>query len=156
MLQADGRAYSALSVYLSEEEGIQAQMALRAEEYTLLEKRVEKLYFKRRGEKKNSNAVLNALRCLHDCIEVLNGEIRRLEKGATQESSKQTLGILAKQFSHLQMEYEATFRNFSNVCASAEAELERSVSGIVFSRELRYLSCMLCDSYTHLCEEFSI
>ena len=156
LLQADGREYSALSVYLSEDEGRQAQKALCAEEYILLEKRVEKLYFKTRAEKMKSNAVLNALRCLHDSIEVLSGEIRRLEEGATQESSKQTLGILAKQFSHLQMEYGATFGKFSAICAHAKAEIEKSVAGIVYSRELRYLSCMLCDSYMHLCEEFSI
>ena len=79
-----------------------------------------------------------------------------MDEGATQESSKRALNILAKQFSYLQGQYGETFEEFSRVCAKADEELEKLVAGTVFVRELRYLSCMLCDSYVRLCEEFSV
>lgn len=157
LVQDKERSYSALAVYLTRSAGETAKAGLlETDEYSLLVKRVDKLYFKTRKQKRNSARILAAFSCLEDCIEVLNGEIARLENNAPQRSSKAVLQDLADQFSHLAKTYEGSFPSYATVCKGAATALRECCTGIVYARELRYVCCGLCDSFVSLGEEFSL
>ncbi|MBQ7879608.1 MAG: hypothetical protein IJ317_03060 [Clostridia bacterium] len=153
----DTREYSALSVYLTESAGLTAKSGLLDEQsYSLLEKRINGLYFKTRKEKRSKPRILAAFNCLEDCIEILNGEIRRLEESATQRSAKCVLNDLAKQFSFLADEYRNDFPAYATVCDNAGKEINGLCGGIVYAHDLRYLCCSLCDEFVKLSEEFTL
>jgi hypothetical protein len=153
----DEREYSALSVYLTESAGNTAKNSLLDEQsYSLIEKRVDGLYFKTRQEKRKKTRILSAFQCLDDCIEVLNGEIKRLEESATQQSTKRVLNELKKQFIYLSNVYRKDFPSYARVCAKADRDLEMVVGGIVYAKDLRYMCCQLCDSFVKLSEEYAL
>jgi len=151
------REYSALSVYLTESEGRNAQNGFSEEQtYSLLEKQVDGLYFKTREEKCKKTRILSAFQCLDDCIEVLNNEIKRLEESATQQSSKRILNELRNQFAYLNNAYERDFPSYARVCEKVDKALQAVVGGIVYAKDLRYVCCQLCDSFVKLSEEYAL
>ena len=107
-------------------------------------------------EKKNRKTVVGSLNTLYACIKVLNQCIYRLDDGATQESVKRVLKDVQKVLCSLENSCKKTFRGMSDLCAKASALIEKSVDGIVYGKDLRYVSCMLCDGYLSLCQNFRI
>lgn len=151
------REYSAMSVYLTKSAGEVAQSGLVDERsYSLLEKRIDGLYFKTVSQKRRKARVLSAFRCLDACIQVLNGEIRRLEDNATQRSTKRVLTDLAKQFIFLAQEYQRDFSNYAIFCDKVGKILNALTQGIVYARDLRYLCCSVCDGFVQLSNEFAL
>ena len=154
-LEKDGDIFVTIAVYSSENSARRAQGNL-SEETQIIELAVDKLYFKGIKKKRTAKAIISAFSCLDDCIEVLEGEIVRLDDGATQNSSKRVLRTLSRQFSFLSQRYEETLPAFSTVFMNANAQIERISSGIVYASKLRYLLCDLCFSFVKLGEEFSL
>ena len=151
------REYSAMSVYLTKSAGEVAQNGLVGERsYSLLEKRVDGLYFKTLEHKQKKARILSAFRCLDDCIQVLNGEIRRLEDRATQQSTKSVLNDLAKQFVFLAQEYQKDFPKYAVLCEKVGEKINALTKSIVYARDLRYLCCSACDGFVQLSEEFAL
>ena len=70
------------------------------------------------AKKEKKNVYVSALDCLYQYIMVLDGEIARLSKGGTQESSKRILRILSKQFSNLANIYGRAYEKFSRYWAT--------------------------------------
>lgn len=158
LLEYDGREYVALAVYLDGEDGeaVQTAMAERGENTRLLQINAEYLYFKTRQEKKDSELYTGALNCLHSCMQILDREIVRLDKGATQQSSKRVLEVLSKQLEYLGKEYETTYTACAEVCQETGARLRELASDTIYGKDLRYLLCELSTKYLELTEAFAL
>ena len=155
LLQTETRNYVAFSVYLNESDGESAKDNVKGES-SVLQKTAGNLYFKTRKQKRNARAVINGLSCLYSCIDVLEKETRRLANGATQESSRRILESLQGQFKRLREEYGGAFLGFSKVCKKAQQDVETVLSGIIYVKDLRKISCFLCDAYVSLAGEYSL
>lgn len=157
LLSYKGQDYVALSAYLAEEEGERVKAAAGMLEETMLIKiGVDSLYFKTPREKAQTKTVVGALQSLYGCMEVLKGEVSRLDKGATQQSSDRVLETLERQFKFLKENYKEKFGKFSRVCENAEASLKNIRAGTIFVKDLRYLFCELCVAFTQLAGDFSL
>ncbi len=154
LLTIDKRERVVLSAYLSNEQG--RAVAEEIEGTKLLSLSTGKLYFKTLKQKRFAKTAVSALERLYSCLNVLTWEITRLDKGATQESSKRVLNGLAKQFAYMKKEHQSSYKGFAAVCKNAEESLRKMTSDIVFTRDLRFLQCELCIAYYQLSKEFSI
>ena len=151
------RELAVWSVYLQEEESIKAQ-ALATEngqKTNILKVCIENLYLKTPKEKRKGDIYKNALECLYDCIDVLAKEINRLDKGGTQNSSVSILKILLKQLEYLSFSYEDSFLEYANVCKQGAKGLEGIVSGIIYTKDLRYLLCEIVEGFIKTANQFS-
>lgn len=155
LLEYEGREYVVLAVYLNGEDG-RAVHAANGEDTKLLQMHIDKLFFKSCAEKKKAPLYQGALECLYGCMEVLGLEIDRLDDGATQQSSIQTLGILLKQLRYLALEYQESFSPCAKVCASAGESLNALLNDTVYAKDLRYLLCELSTGYIRLASSFSL
>ena len=156
LLNENRQDYVVLSVYLKSDEGerVLDSVLQTAKNAKLVTIKSGNLYFKTLFDKQKADFYVGAFDTLYSLIEVLNNEISRLDKGATQESSKRILGIYQKQFTYLQKKYQEGFSAFSSVCGRASKELFKIMDGIVYAKDLRYLLCELCVAYTDLSKEF--
>lgn len=157
-LSYSGGEYAAYAVYFTESEGKKAQTAVKktGEKTEVLVLQGNPICFKSRAEKENSTRIVGAFNCLYGCMQVLNGEIVRLEQGATQESSKRILQTLSRQFSYLQTEHQNTINGYSSVCEKAKTRLSEVTSDIVYAKDLRYLLCELSVAYVNLSKNFTL
>ncbi len=158
LLSHGGQEYVAFAVYFNEDDGLVAQRSLteRRTESVLLQKSVSTLYFKTSREKSLADLYISALKTGYACMELLNAEIARLEKGATQESSKRVLSELERVTAFLSQTYEREFPSFSAVCAGVSNELQILLADTVYANDLRYLLCDWSLEYIDLCNGFSL
>lgn len=155
LLEYGGNEYVVLSVYMKEEEGIAVQNSM-ADKAEILQIDVGRLYFKTCEEKRRATLYQSALNCLHGCMEVLDEEINRLARGATQQSALRILGILWRQLEYLSTAYEESFPKYAQVCKCASEQLNDLLSDIVYVKDLRYLLCDLTKDYIQICADFSL
>lgn len=153
-IQTDEAEYVALNVYLSKAEGESVQSNLQ-EDYTLLCMQANDSYLTTRKQKKDAELLQGAFASLNGCIQVLKAEIRRLEQGATQQSSKELLDILLRQFAYLQKEYKA-LHIFTKWIAYASEPLKEAKEEIVYTHQLRYALCTLCQGYVELTKAYAL
>lgn len=157
LLDDESGQYIAYTVYLNREtaeqivEDVNQQFGVE-----MLVKSSPTLYFKTKEQKDKANLVVGALNAYCGCMQVLDGEIARLEKGATQESSKRILNNLLRQFSYLGKTHAEVYPAFAQECFWVEKELETILQGTVYVKDLRFLLCGLTDSYLFLASEFSL
>lgn len=156
LFEQNGRESVALSVYCTKIEAVTVHANLKDGQTEILFLQSPKLYLKTRKQKQKKQVYKNAFCILSDCINFLDTEIDRLEKGATQQSSKRILAVLKDEFSFLQKEYQKDFAPFATVCKNAEENLACALAGVVYLEDLRYLLCDLSVSYIRLSEEFQI
>ena len=154
LLEKDGNNYVALSVYLSETDAKKALESAkhRFTEITYIPVTSENLYFITRGEKINAQETVNGLKTLLTGIVLLDKEIYRLEKGATQQSTKRVIKDLSKTIVFLGKENEL----FQVLGKNTTSIVGESLENIVYLKDLRYLLCFLCDEYTRICAKFSL
>ncbi len=148
--------YAAYSVYFSENESLAAQssVAQTGESAEILVVKSAPLYLKTKKQKKHAALIGGAFESLYGCMQVLNGEIKRLERGATQESSKRILQTLSRQFSFLGKEYAERVAGYKEACENAEKRLLEATAGIVYAKDLRYILCELSVAYANLSKNF--
>lgn len=154
LVESGDDKYIALSVYLRESDGNKAleSASERFDDLKVLSIGSANLYFKNRTEKREATSIINGLNTLLGGIRALNNEITRLEKGATQESSKRVLTDVAKPLGYLGTENEY----FQSAGAIAVDTINKSIADIVYLKDLRYLLCQLCMEYTRICSKFSL
>lgn len=155
---ANGKTAVALAVYLKEEEGLSVQTGLieQGKQASLVKRGIEHVYFKKYVDKKNTSVYISALENLYGFLQVLSGEIVRLDKGATQESSKRILQTLSDLFAYHHRDYERSYPAYADLCNLAKEELKTCMGDTVFVNDLRYLLCELSVGYLELAEEFSL
>ena len=153
----DDAEYVVFSVYLKGRDANKVQASLReeGEETNVVIRHVDTLYLKNVNRQK-METIKGAFSSLYGCIEVLQAEITRLDKGATQQSTKRVLSMLKDQFGYLKRVYRERYPAFSAVCERVETRLEKEIQTTVFVKNLRYLQCETCVSYLKLAEEFSL
>ena len=156
LFEVNGREVVALSAYIDETEAVTVNAGLKDGQMEVLLLESSNLYLKTRKQKQKESVYKNAFANLYSCIDSLNGEIARLEKGATQQSSKRILKALKERFVIMGKENEKQFPQFTKFCKNAEEQLTSSISGVVYLEDLRYLTCDLCLSYIRLSEEFCV
>jgi len=159
LLETNDQEYVALAVYLKEDDGVAVSSAFANVDkpnVLLLTLKVDALYLKTRKQKENKATYVGAFSSLYGCIEVLEQEIRRMDEGATQRSSKRVLDILGRQLEYMAGRYEKSFTAFANVCKRAVQNLSEILSATVFVKDLRWVLCELCASYTRLAADFSL
>ena len=115
-----------------------------------------KCYLKGVKQKENAAFFAGAFESLYGCMQVLNGEIKRLERGATQESSKRILQTVSRQFSFLKKQYAEKVAGYANACENAQKRLSEMLSNIIYAKDLRYLLCELSVAYANLSKNFSL
>ena len=157
LLYEDG-VYAAYSVYFSEDESKVAQGSVEktGEHAEIVVVTSKPLYLKTEKQKKHATTISGAFESLYGCMQVLHGEIARLERGATQESSKRILQTLSRQFSFLAKEYEKTIAGYKKACKNAEERLLEVTKGVVYAKDLRYILCELSVAYANLSKNFSL
>ena len=158
VLETDAREYVAYSMYFDKTESESAQTSLQEQDVktTVHVVSVDALIFRTREQKRRAPAVISAFSCLDGCMQVLNQEIARLEKGATQQSSKRILTTLIDQFTHLQTQHQTSYPEFALVCENAKKQLQNCISDIVYVKDLRYVLCELGVAYAGLSQEFTL
>ena len=150
LLSYQEEEYVALAVYLKEEDAQRVISQLpEQEEVTLCILTSPQLPGLDKEEGKESIR-RQALDCLYGCMQVLEQETARLDRGATQESSLQIIETLIRQFRFLANKYIQTYSDFSKVCLQAKSFLEGCANPILYVRDLRYLLCELAFSYVDL------
>ena len=157
LLSFGKKEYVAYAVYISKDVGnaVQATLTQQGEDVRLIERKAETLYLQTRKEKKNLKIYQNAFNVLYDCMQVLNGEITRLEGGATQPSSKKIVRRLSRQLDYLFEEYETSYSSFASLCKGAGAELSMIANDTIYAKDLRYVLCELADGYLKLISSFA-
>ena len=157
LLTSGKREYVVYAVYFSENAGNAVQTVLvgGGENVRLLERRAETLYLKTRREKSRANFYGNAFRSLYGIMQVLYGEIARLEEGATQTSSKQIVKSLSRQIDHLSRQY-TSYSAYAKLCRQAGTRLSKISEDAVYAKDLRYELCFLADGYLNLASAFSL
>ena len=148
LLNCEDGAYVAVAVYLSEEVGKAVQQEM--SNTSLIGVSVGDWQLINPKQHSYVNIYKNAMDCLYHCIEVLSMEIGRLDKGATQQSSRATLQILQKQLAYLSNRYEEVFGAFTQVCRDASERIEHVLADTIFAKDLRNIMCQLCDQYIQL------
>ena len=154
----EGGEYAAYSVYFSENESrvAQSSVAKIGENAEIVIVKSAPLYLKTTKQKKYAATISGAFESLYGCMQVLNGEISRLERGATQESSKRILQTLSRQFSFLGKEYAERVAGYKEACENAKKRLLEATAGIVYAKDLRYILCELSVAYANLSKNFSL
>ena len=154
----DGRTWVVWAVYFNEQDGktVQASTSFNGKETKLLEVSIDRLYLKSAWEKKHASLYENAMECLYGCIEVLGLEIERLDNGATQRSSMETLQILLKQLRYLSEFYKGEFSSYADMCVQAVKALESIIQEVIYTKDLRYLLCDLSCGFIKLSSKFSL
>lgn len=153
-LDCDKGEYAAYAVYFSIGESQTALQSLKSveENAEIIELKANPLYRKRGNAP--SEEVKGAFNCLYAYMQILQNEISRLEKGATQESSRRILGRLARQFSYLGEHNAKSVSGLENVCGYAQACLSEWIKDVIYVKDLRYLLCELSVAYVDLSENF--
>ena len=157
LLEKDGGACVAYSVYVKEEN------ALRAKE-TLLQdaKSVEAVKMTggnmkiRRKDRHKANALQGAMESLYGNICLLEAEIARLEDGATQQSSARILAILERNFEYLATHYADVYNAYAKRCLESARILDEMQKEIIYAKDLRYLQCELCVAYGELTANYPL
>lgn len=150
--------YAAYSVYFSENESAAAQSSVSktGESAEIVLVTSSPLYLKTVKQKKQAAVILGAFESLYGCMQVLNGEIARLERGATQESSKRILQTLSRQFTFLGKEYSERVAGYKETCENAQKRLSEATADVVYAKDLRYVLCELSVAYANLSKNFSL
>lgn len=157
-LQQDNREYVAYAMYMNKTEGEKAKVVLSAQNQNvaLVPVYVNNLVFKTKTQKSRSQLVVRALSWLRGSMQILQQEIQRLDRGATQQSSRHVITTLVKQFAYMEKEYRASYSDFSLVCKTAGEQLTVCINDIIFSKDLRYVLCYLGVEYQKLGNTFSL
>ena len=156
LLSYQGREYVTYSVYLSEETGRAVQAVFNESDAQLLCVSIADIYFKTKREKGYKEEIKSAFKNLDGCMRFLNGVIDDLGSGGTQESAKRLLFSLEKQFSYLASIYIKIFPQYSSICKRGAKEISDLKADIVYTKDLRYLLCLLADAYVTLGKIFSL
>lgn len=152
------RDYVTYAVYTDVSSGEQAYQSLKQQDkdVLLITLHTKNLRFVTKKDKQSTSTYKSAFECLYAHIRLLNEEIARLDDGATQDSTKRFLKIQRRQFLYMQRQYEKVFSEFSSVCKQAVEQIEEMQSQIVYVKDMRYLSCFLCQSYALLAENVQL
>ena len=155
-LSCNRGAYAAYAVYFSLEESANALQTLQDSETEaqIIEVNANPLYTK--GGNTQKEEIKGAFNCLYAYMQILQSEISRLEKGATQESSKRILSALERQFDYLAKNTLTSISGFSNVCKNAQTCLLEWINDVVYVKDLRYLLCELSVAYVDLSRNFEL
>lgn len=158
LLNYENCDYVALSVYLSGEEGEKARESVlpKYQNAKIITINSGKLYMKRASEKKQAKQFIGTMNSVFSCIELLNGEIYRIEKGATQQSSNRVLSKIIGVLKHLSKENSVEFPTVSSFCEKSANALSISISGIIYAKDLRYILCEMSDGFIKLSEEYPL
>ena len=158
-LLADGeRECIVYSVYFSQTEADKVLKALSSQgkQVLLLKKSTPTLCFVTYTEKAFSQVAVGALNSYFGCIQVLSQEISRLDKGATQQSSKQVLQTRERHLAYLGAAYKEEYPTFSTQCVISAEEVGGILKGIVYTNDLRFLLCEWVERYLFLASDFSL
>ena len=153
ILSQNGKDCVAYSAYSKESDCVLAKDSV--EEGSIVRLDCGQLYFKGK-DKGKANAVYGTMQSLYGCISVLEQEIARLERGATQESSKRILSTLGKQFAYLSKNCEGVASEYAYACNNAYKTIETLCEDIVYASKLRHLHCSLCESYARICDAYAL
>ncbi len=158
LLEVNNREYVTYSVYLTETESqaVYAKVSALEEGIEIMTMHVGDVYLKTKAQKDKKEQIEGAFRSLYGCIEVLNSEIDRLAKGATQQSSKRVLEVLKKQLDFLSAKYEKVLPSFHELCKRTSNELFSFIKDMVYVKDLRYVQCELCHSYAKLAKGYAL
>lgn len=153
LLCVDDRQYVALTVYLNEEEcmSICEEMRKSGENCAMVSIETATISIKN-----NEEDITGAFRTFYDYLSLLEQEIFRLDKGATQQSSKRILSILKAQFVFLGERYQDSLSGLSRLCSKTAESLTGCLMGEVYVKDLREILCEASREYVLLTEEFKL
>lgn len=141
----------AWSVYLTERDGLSVCAALQESGKAY---RLEAMYLEhlrvRGAKKKQSGRLIGLFRSMYGSLMLLEQEIFRLDKGATQESSRRILRELGKQLAYLEKTCVADFPECAVFCADMKIAVEAAAESTIYGKELRNLLCESCYRYVQL------
>lgn len=157
LLKKDGGACVAYSVYVKEENALRAKEGLlnNAKSVETLETPVGNMKIRRKDRDK-AKALKGAMESLYGNICLIEGEIARLENGATQQSSARILKVLERNFAYLATNYADVYNAYAKRCLESAKILKEMQKGIIYAKDLRYLQCELCVAYGELTANYPL
>ncbi len=157
LLERNGGACVAYSVYVTEENALRAQEALlqNAKSVETVKASSGNMKIKRR-DKDKAKALQGAMESLYGNICVLEAEIARLENGATQQSSARILATLERNFEYLATQYGEIYHAYAKRCLESAKILKEVQKGIIYAKDLRYLQCELCVAHGELTANYPL
>ncbi len=158
LLVDDEQEYAVWSVYFNEEDGksLQTRLQERGLESELVFLGTDTLYFQSLSEKKSEKATIELLNVVKSCMQILNETISRLERGMTQQKTKNLISILSKQLAFAGRKYALTTGDLASVCQESAKRLDVAREGTVYSDKLTYELCFLADGYLSSCKRFAL
>ena len=157
LLDVNNTECVALSVYTNEKDAHNVCAALQSvgEKCVLVTLGVDSLFLKTKEQKRNEREILGSFRTFYACLSVLEREIFRLDKGATQESSKRILSQLKAQFTFLGKSYSSIFSTYAKLCNKTAKRISELLSSEIYVKDLRNILCEVSYEYVCLGKEFS-
>ena len=157
LLEKDGGACVAYSVYVKEENALRAKEALlqNSKSVETVKTSVENMKI-RRKDKDKAKALQGAMESLYGNICLLEAEIARLENGATQQSSARILAVLERNFEYLATNYADIYNAYAKRCLESARILSEMQKEIIYAKDLRYLQCELCVAYGELTANYPL
>lgn len=157
-LNVNGKARVALSVYTDEQDGqnVCASLQSTGEQCELITLGVDALYLKSRAEKRNERELVGAFQTFYNCLTILEQEIFRLDKGATQESSKRILSKLKAQLTFLGKQYSSSFAKYAALCAEMAGRISEILKKEIYAKDLRGVLCEASYEFVAIGAEFSL
>ena len=155
-IEEGGSEYVAINVFLKKEEAelVQKRLSLKGASTTILQKRIQKLYFKGR-KKEQATLYVAALNLFKSYMIVLEECITRLENGLTQEACKRILKTLEKQFRYVEKTCDG-YLQMQKACSVISSVVSQMCSTTVYLKDLRYLLCWQAEKYIQLSGAFAL
>lgn len=119
-------------------------------------RRVERLRFLDRTEKRNADKLVAAYATLYEYFRLLFQESVRLLEGGTQESSKRILRSAGEQLVFLGESNAAVDEGFASVCKLAGEDLQTICKESVLVKDLRYFLCKYAEEYLSLIGRYEL
>jgi hypothetical protein len=154
-VENNGTYYAAYAVYFSMDKAKEVALNLKnmGNAVKIVESGEQTLYFKSREEKRAKGKIINALDNLYACMLRLQGEIERLERGATQSSSKNKILSIVETMRFL-AGANSGIGEYAQTCSVSAERLEGYARGVILAKDLRFELCKWSELYVRTCEIF--
>lgn len=155
--EIEGKEYVVAAIYKKRQEAEIVCLSLKGagEPYCVQSVDVENLYFKGRDKKKR-DMYISALNTFRGYIDVIMHCISNLDTGGTQERIKNVLSMACRQIQGLSKQYTEEYSSFVYLCYNIVELLQGVEEGVIYSSDLRYISCEMLNGYLELCNQFSL
>ncbi len=152
-----GKEYVVASIYKKAQEADNVCLSLKktGEAYCVQSVGIQNLYFKGR-DKLKKDIYISALNTFRGYLDVMMHCVSNLDTGKPQNRIKNILSTSCHQLKELSKQYLEEYTSFAGLCRNIAEELQGIERGVIYSSDLRYITCEMLNGYLQLCNQFSL